>query len=106
VVSASTRPEAFGRIVAEAQAMGRPVVAPAHGAAGEIILAGVTGWLFTPGDPLSLADAVARALALTADQRLSLAAQAIANAREHFDKTEMCAKTLAVYREVMDRAPS
>ena len=33
VISASTRPEAFGRIVAEAQAMGRPVVAPAHGAA-------------------------------------------------------------------------
>ncbi len=44
VVSASTRPEAFGRVVAEGQAMGRPVVAPSHGAAEEIIIPGVTGW--------------------------------------------------------------
>ncbi|MFN9977202.1 MAG: DUF927 domain-containing protein, partial [Phycisphaerae bacterium] len=36
VVSASTDPEAFGRVVAEAQAMGRPVVAPDHGGAPEI----------------------------------------------------------------------
>ena len=64
VVSASTKPEAFGRVVAEAQAMGRPVVAPSHGAAGEIIIPGVTGWLFTPGDAVSMADALERALAL------------------------------------------
>lgn len=101
VVSASTEPEAFGRVVAEAQAMGRPVVAPAHGAAGEIVIAGVTGWLFTPGDPLSLADAIARALALTSAERIALAAQAGANARANFDKAVMCAKTLAVYRELV-----
>lgn len=101
VVSASTRPEAFGRVVAEAQAMGRPVVAPAHGAAGEVILPGVTGWLFTPNDPRSLADTLTRALALTPDQRFALAANAIAHIRERFDKRDMCAKTLAVYRELL-----
>lgn len=104
VVSASTEPEAFGRVVAEGQAMGRPVVAPAHGAAGEIVIAGVTGWLFTPNDPVSLADAISRALALTSAERISLAAQAIANARARFDKSEMCAKTLAVYRELVGAA--
>lgn len=101
VVSASTKPEAFGRVVAEAQAMGRPVVAPAHGAAGEIIVPGVTGWLFTPGDPVSLAEALYRALSLTEAARDDLARTAMARVRAHFDKAEMCAKTLAVYREVL-----
>jgi len=106
VVSASTKPEAFGRVVAEAQAMGRPVVAPSHGAAAEIIIPGVTGWLFTPGDPVSLADALERALALSQPERIRLADQAIARARSLFAKADMCAKTLAVYDEILARAPA
>jgi glycosyltransferase involved in cell wall biosynthesis len=102
-VSASTDPEAFGRIVAEAQAMGRPVVAPAHGAAGEIIEPGVTGWLFTPRDPVSLADALHRALALSREDRESLSTRAIERVRARFDKVEMCAKTLQVYDDVLAR---
>jgi len=103
VVSASTRPEAFGRVVAEAQAMGRPVVAPSHGGAQEIIVPGVTGWLFTPSDPVSLADALDRALRLSQDERIRIADASIARARELFSKTEMCAKTLAVYDEVLEK---
>ena len=38
VVSASTDPEAFGRIICEAQAMGRPVIASDHGGARETVL--------------------------------------------------------------------
>ena len=37
VVSASTKPEAFGRVVAESMAMGRPTVAVNHGGGAEII---------------------------------------------------------------------
>ncbi len=103
VVSASTRPEAFGRVVAEAQAMGRPVVAPSHGGAQEIIVPGVTGWLFTPSDPISLADALERALNLSQEERIRIADAAITQARTYFSKIEMCAKTLAVYDEVMAR---
>jgi hypothetical protein len=62
VVSASTDPEAFGRVVAEAQAMGRPVVAPEHGGAPEILKPGETGWLFRAGDSDGLAEAHARAI--------------------------------------------
>jgi len=101
VVSASTRPEAFGRVVAEAQAMGRPVVAPSHGGAQEIIVPGVTGWLFTPSDPVSLADALERALRLNQDERMRIANASIERARTLFSKTEMCAKTLDVYNEVL-----
>ena len=38
VVSASTEPEAFGRVVGEAQAMGRPVVVSGHGGAAEQVV--------------------------------------------------------------------
>lgn len=103
VVSASTRPEAFGRVVAEAQAMGRPVVAPSHGPSAEIIVPGVTGWLFTPSDPISLADALERALSLNQDERIRMATAAIARARTLFNKPEMCAKTLEVYDELLTR---
>ena len=40
VVSASTDPEGFGRVIVEAQAMGRPVVATDHGGARETIIPG------------------------------------------------------------------
>lgn len=101
VVVASTRPEAFGRVIAEAQAMGRPVVACSHGPTAEIILPGVTGWMFTASDPVSLADALERALSLTREERARVAVLAADRARTLFDKDEMCAKTLAVYGEVL-----
>jgi glycosyltransferase involved in cell wall biosynthesis len=102
VVSASTDPEAFGRVAAEAQAMGRPVIATYHGAARETVLAdGVTGWLVPPGEPDALAAALGQALALTTSEREAMAKRAIAHVHEHFDKNAMCAKTMAVYNELM-----
>ncbi|MGE3335788.1 MAG: glycosyltransferase family 4 protein [Rhodospirillaceae bacterium] len=100
-VVASTRPEAFGRVIAEAQAMGRPVVACSHGPTAEIIEPGVTGWMFTASDPVSLADALERALSLSREDRAALAKRASDRARTLFNKDEMCAKTLAVYEEVL-----
>ncbi|CAA7618848.1 glycosyltransferase family 4 protein [Magnetospirillum sp. UT-4] len=100
-VSASTDPEAFGRVVVEAQAMGRPVIATDHGGARETILPGRTGWLVTPGDPSSLASALARFLTLTAEERGDMAVLAQSFVRENFTREAMCAKTLAVYRDVL-----
>ncbi len=104
VVSASTDPEAFGRVVAEGQAMGRPVVAPDHGAAPEIVIPGATGWLFQPGNVDDLARQLATALALGHDERDSLAQAAIANVRRRFTKERMTDETLALYREVLAEA--
>jgi glycosyltransferase involved in cell wall biosynthesis len=58
VVSASTQPEPFGVVVVEAMAMARPVIAPNHGGAMEMMRHDETGLLFTPGDAHSLADAI------------------------------------------------
>jgi glycosyltransferase involved in cell wall biosynthesis len=101
VVSASTSPEGFGRVVVEAQAMGRPVVATNHGGARETVVPGRTGSLVPPGDARALANAIAEALSLTAEQRLAHAARAIDHVRKNFDTATMAARTLDVYEEVL-----
>jgi len=101
VVSASTDPEAFGRIVIEAQALGRPVVAPDHGGARETIVQGQTGWLVPPGDKAALANALREALGLSKEARQDFAERTVKSVRENFSKDAMCAKTLRVYEEVL-----
>jgi glycosyltransferase involved in cell wall biosynthesis len=103
VVSASTEPEAFGRVLVEAQALGRPVIGTDHGGSRETVLQGETGWLTPPGDADALAEAIDQAVSLTADQRLRVAESGIAHVRARFDKDGMCAKTLEVYHEVMGK---
>ena len=99
-VSASTRPEAFGRIAAEAQAMGRPVIATGHGGARETVIPGETGWLVPPGDAPALAAALDAALSLTAAGRARMAEAAAANVRRNFSKRAMTDRTLEVYAEL------
>jgi glycosyltransferase involved in cell wall biosynthesis len=101
VVSASTEPEAFGRVLVEAQALGRPVIGTDHGGARETVVPGETGWLTPPGDADALAEAIDQAVGLTAQQRLRLAEACIAHVHAHFGKDMMCAKTLEVYDEVV-----
>ena len=101
VVSASRDPEGFGRVIAEAQAMGRPVVATDHGGARETVVPGVTGWLVQPRDPAALAAAIREVLSLTADDRQRLARRAIANIAAGFTRELMCARTIAVYQELL-----
>ena len=104
VVSASTDPEAFGRILIEAQALGRPVVASNHGGAQETVIEGETGWLFPPGDVDALATLLDQILNLSREDRAQLAEKAIANVRLNFSKQLMCDKTLEVYREILQQA--
>lgn len=101
VVSPSTDPEGFGRTVGEAQAMGRPVVASDHGGAREQIIAERTGFLFPSGDAAALAAGLRKALSLAPDVRARLHDEAIARVRAEFSKDLMCARTLAIYREVL-----
>ena len=97
VVHASTRPEAFGRVVIEAQAMARPVVAADLGGPVETVEHGVTGWRVAPGDADALAAAVTAALALTPEERLALGARARAS-------VPTVQATLDVYEAVLSAA--
>ena len=103
VVSASLEPEAFGRVVAEAQAMGRPTVAVNHGGGPEIIIDGETGWLFRPGDANDLADKVNKALNLNINDREKMSVKAIERAKLNFNNEMMCAKKLNIYAELINK---
>ena len=106
VVSASTEPEGFGRVIVEAQAMGRPVVATSHGGAVETVVPGQTGWLVAPNDADALSGAIADALALDGPGRAQLAARAIAHVRANFTTAVMVARTIAVYQELLGAKPA
>jgi phosphatidyl-myo-inositol dimannoside synthase len=55
--------EGLGIVYLEAQACGRPVIASTEGGAPDTILAGETGLLADPRDPVAIADAAAALLA-------------------------------------------
>jgi len=100
VVSASTDPEGFGRVIVEAQAMGRPVVATDHGGARETIQPS-TGWLVPPRDPAALAIAIDEALALDQDGRAAFGRRARAQVAAGYTREIMCARTIEVYEELL-----
>ncbi len=101
IVSASTDPEAFGRVVIEAQSLGRPVIATAHGGAQETVIENETGWLVPPSNVAELAKTLEKALNLSPENRSIMSQKGIANIRDHFSKDTMCSKTLDVYNEVL-----
>lgn len=57
-VHASTEPEPFGRVIIEAMALEKPIVASRAGGVTEIVVEGETGLLYTPGDAAALAACV------------------------------------------------
>ena len=98
VLSCSTDPEAFGRVAAEAQAMGKWVIASDHGGATETVIHGVTGARVPPGDATALSRAV-----LSGPGDAFCADTSRAHIAQNFSDTQMTDKTLAVYREVLTR---
>jgi glycosyltransferase involved in cell wall biosynthesis len=108
IVAPSTEPEAFGRVAIEAQAMGAPVVVSDIGASPEIVRAPPdtprhlsTGWRVPPGDPASLAEAIAEALALRASAREEMMVRARENVQTRFSVEQMQHATLDVYRRAL-----
>jgi glycosyltransferase involved in cell wall biosynthesis len=101
VVSASNEPEGFGRVIIEAQAMGRPVVATDHGGARETILPGITGWLAPPGNSAALAEAIGEALVLDDVARADFAGRAMSHIASFYTSELMCARTIEVYEELL-----
>ncbi len=101
VVSATTVPEGFGRVSVEAQAMGRPVVATAHGGSLETVLDGNTGWLVPVEDADAMAAAIKVALGMTGDAREKIAARTRQHIMDNFTVQSMTGGTIDVYRSVL-----
>jgi glycosyltransferase involved in cell wall biosynthesis len=101
VVHASTEPEPFGRVVIEAQAMGRPVIATDHGGPVETVEHGLTGWRVAPGDPEALAMTLGYALSLSAPVLAALGRRAREAVQQGYTTDAMQRATLAVYNELL-----
>jgi glycosyltransferase involved in cell wall biosynthesis len=106
VVHASTQAEAFGRVVIEAQAMARVVIAADLGGPVETVEHEVTGLRVPPGDAAALAAAIDRVLVLPADARRALGGAARAAVLRGFTVRAMQEATLDVYEAVMGVAES
>ena len=100
VNASSGQPEAFGRVIPEAQAMGTLVVGTAHGGACETIDDGRTGFLVPPGDVVALANRLDAILDLDESDRTMIREAALRSVRENFSTEVTCARTLALYREL------
>jgi glycosyltransferase involved in cell wall biosynthesis len=103
VVSTSTRPEAFGRAIVEAQAMGRPVIATDHGGARETVVHGSTGWLYPPGDIARLTIEANKALNLDPSERAHMGMAARARIHARYTVAAMQRATLNVYEQAAGR---
>jgi glycosyltransferase involved in cell wall biosynthesis len=102
VVSASSNePEAFGRTTIEAMAMGKAVVATAHGGSLETVTPGQTGWLVKPGDAADLARALDEALQ-SPERRAAFGRAGRELVNRTFTMKQMCEETEALYRELVD----
>ena len=98
----TTVPESFGRAAVEPQAMGRPVIAAAHGGTMETVVDGETGWLAAPGDVGSWTHALALAIDLGPPGRAGIGAAAMARARTLYRAEAMCEATLEAYERVLE----
>jgi glycosyltransferase involved in cell wall biosynthesis len=103
VIAPSNEPEAFGRVAAEAGAMGVPAVGSNIGAQGEIIVDGETGLIVPPRDPEALAGAMARLLAMGEAGRNQMGAKALIRVTERFTTSALQKATLSVYEGLMGR---
>ncbi len=100
LVFSSTTPEAFGRVIIEAQASGVPVVATQVGGVVDIIDHKITGLLVPPVDPVRMAEAVTKIIK-NPGLASFLANNAYKKLKEKFTLELMVNRTLDVYKEAL-----
>ena len=99
-IHASILPEPFGRVLLEAMALEKPVIASGDGAVPEILVDGVTGYLFPPNDSDALA---ARLRTLLGDPAAVAAMGRAGRARleAEFSITRNVAETQKLYERLL-----
>ncbi|HUU68797.1 MAG TPA: glycosyltransferase [Planctomycetota bacterium] len=95
--------EALGRVVLEAMALGKPVVATRAGGIVETVVDGVTGFLVPPRDPASLASAISACLTdLDAARRMGLKGQE--RVRAFYSIHQNADRVQRLYRRILEPA--
>ena len=99
VVHASTAPEPFGLVIAEAMASGKPVIASRAGGAAEIVEASDGALLHSPGDSVELADLITR-LVRDPGQRAGLGRAGRASAERLFARARLAQQLIPIYNRL------
>jgi glycosyltransferase involved in cell wall biosynthesis len=93
VISSSKKPESFGRAVAEAICMNKPVLATNHGGVKDIIIENVNGFFFEIGDDKELANNILKSKKLSFDGYTYIS--------NNFSLENMLNNTIEVYRRLI-----
>jgi len=101
VVSASTEPEAFGRVSVEAQSMCKPIVASNLGGSKETIINEKTGFLFEAGNPSDLAETLYKLMNMDDSMLTSIGNEGRKNVLKKFDVEKMCNSTFTEYKKLI-----
>ncbi len=101
VISSSVRPEAFGRVAIEAQAMGRIIIATKIGGSLETIIDKKTGFLVELNDSKKFAEVIDKILNLSEEEAKEIGKAARKHVEENFSNEKMCEETLKVYRSLL-----
>ncbi len=102
VLAPSTRPEAFGRVAAEASAMGKPVIVADHGGQKEIVIEGTTGSRAEPGSAADLAASIRAVVQIGPEGRAGMGVAGRQHVEERFSKRGLQAATLEVYKRLLE----
>ena len=105
VVHASTQPEPFGRVIAEAMATGRPIVCSASGGAAELINEGYDAMGHPPGDVDVLAQKITQ-LARNSELRARMGRAGRLTAERRFAPERLAAELVPLYRRLCGHAAS
>ena len=101
VISASTDPEAFGRVSVEAQAMNRIIIASDHGGSSETIINGKTGILFLNNNPESLSKSLDFALEMDIDSRKKMGDASRKDVWSKYKLEYMQESTIKLYKKLI-----
>jgi glycosyltransferase involved in cell wall biosynthesis len=102
VVSASTEPEAFGRVAVEAQSMETPIVASNIGGSNETIIDEKTGFLYEAGNAKSLSKKILKLLYLDETLLKSIGIEGRKNIVQKFNVEKMCFSTYSEYKRLLN----
>ncbi len=99
IIMPSITPEPFGRIILEAQALGKIPIAFDHGGASETIINGKNGFLAEPIKVDSLAENISFALSLKESKREKMGDYSKKFVSKNFSHDRMCSLTLSLYKQ-------
>jgi len=102
VVSASTEPEAFGRVAVEAQSMEKPIIASDIGGSNETIINNKTGFLFESGNAELLSKKIMEVLNLDESKLKSIGIEGRKNIIKKFNVEKMCFSTYSEYKKLLN----